>query len=59
MLLFGSLTVWALTWAIRRGEFKDFQAAAASIFDEQEPQGTITDVFPDRRKAVEVRTWPR
>lgn len=59
MLLFGTLTVWALAWAIRHGEFSDFQAAAASIFDDQEPQGAITDVFPDQRKATEEQLWRR
>jgi nitrogen fixation-related uncharacterized protein len=45
MIIFGTSAVWALVWAIRRGEMSDFQAGAESIFDREEPVGKPTDAF--------------
>ncbi len=36
----------ALVWAIRTGQFADFQQGARSIFDADEPVGDMTDHFP-------------
>lgn len=44
--LFGGSAVLALVWAIKSGEFRDMQAGARSIFDEDESIGRITDRFP-------------
>ena len=46
MLVFGASAVWALVWAIRNGEFNNLNEGAASIFDEDEPIGLVTDAFP-------------
>ncbi len=52
MLIFGLLgglmlsVVYGLYWALRRGQFSDFQRGATSIFDEDEPLGFRTDAFP-------------
>lgn len=48
LALFGVMVVWALWWAIRGGQFSNFQQGATSIFDEDEPMGTMTDAFPER-----------
>jgi hypothetical protein len=45
-LLGGVMTVWALAWAIQRGEFRHFRDGATVIFDEDEPVGMQTDYFP-------------
>lgn len=45
-LVFGVSAVWALVWAAGRGEFRDPEKAARSIFDEDEPVGRMTDHFP-------------
>lgn len=45
----GATAIAALVWAIRRGEFDNLRDAALSIFDEDEPLGTVTDRFPGRR----------
>lgn len=45
-LLGGLMTVWALAWAIQRGEFRHFRDGATVIFDEEEPIGMQTDFFP-------------
>ncbi len=42
--------VWALGWASKNGQLKNFEAGAASIFDEKEPIGRTTDGFPVKRK---------
>lgn len=44
------MTVWALSWAVQRGEFRNLKKAAASIFDDEEPIGRQTDFFPIARK---------
>lgn len=44
--ILGATAIGGLVWAIRRGEFDDLRAGAASIFDEEEPIGQVTDRFP-------------
>ena len=39
--------VWGMWWAVRGGQFSEFQKGARSIFDEQEPIGRPTDAFPE------------
>jgi nitrogen fixation-related uncharacterized protein len=43
------MTIHALAWACRRGEFRDPKRGAASIFDGEEPIGKQTDFFPGVR----------
>lgn len=45
-VIFGASAVWGLVWAIRHGQLSNFQAGARSIFDDDEPIGEVTDVFP-------------
>jgi cbb3-type cytochrome oxidase maturation protein len=45
-LFFGGTAVWALVWAIRNGQMSNLKAGAESIFDEEEPVGKQTDMFP-------------
>lgn len=42
--------VYALYWASKHGQLRDFDRGAASIFDDQEPVGRMTDHFPIRRR---------
>ncbi|MCC5839554.1 MAG: hypothetical protein JJT96_05470 [Opitutales bacterium] len=40
-----------LYWAYRNGQLNNLEAGARSIFDEEEePLGTQTDFFPDKRR---------
>ncbi|MCA2966370.1 MAG: hypothetical protein ACK58M_07900 [Acidobacteriota bacterium] len=48
-LLGAVMTVWALSWAVKRGEFRNPRQGAASIFDAEEPIGRQTDFFPSIR----------
>lgn len=38
--------VYALFWASRNGQLKDFEEGAKTIFTEEEPEGTELDSFP-------------
>ena len=42
--------VYALYWSSKHGQLRDFERGAASIFDEQEPVGQMTDHFPGKRR---------
>ncbi len=43
VVLFGGAVVLALGWALRTGQFDNFQQGAASIFGPDEPVGEPTD----------------
>jgi cbb3-type cytochrome oxidase maturation protein len=45
--------VLAWLWAVKTDQFSDFKKGATSIFDEDEPIGRVTDVFPDQEKELE------
>lgn len=42
--------VYALYWAVKTGQFRQFEKGATEIFTEEEPQGQATDFFPQKRK---------
>ena len=50
MVLAGASAVWALLWAIKTGQMSNLNQGAASIFDDEEPVGAITDSFPEVRR---------
>ena len=43
---FSASAIWGLWWAMKTGQFSQFQKGAASIFDDEEPIGRKTDAFP-------------
>jgi nitrogen fixation-related uncharacterized protein len=45
--LFGALAVLALTWAYANGQFANLGRSSRAIFDPDEPEGTVTDAFPN------------
>jgi cbb3-type cytochrome oxidase maturation protein len=47
IVIFGAAAVLALAWAVRDGQFENFDRSAKSIFDPDEPIGQLTDRFPD------------
>jgi len=47
IVIFGGAAVLALAWAVRDGQFQNFDRGARSIFDPDEPVGAGTDRFPD------------
>jgi nitrogen fixation-related uncharacterized protein len=48
-LLFLASAAYALHWAAKNGQLKEFDKGAASIFDDEEPVGKQTDFFPPKR----------
>ncbi len=48
-LLMTCSAVYALKWASRTGQLRDFEKAAASIFDDAEPIGRFTDSYPGQK----------
>jgi hypothetical protein len=48
VVAFALSAVSGLVWAIRHGQMERFAAGARSIFDAEEPVGTVTDGFPGR-----------
>lgn len=50
-LLGGTMTIWALAYAVKRGEFKNWRQGARTIFDADEPVGRQTDFFPGMKPA--------
>ncbi len=46
MVLFGGASVLALGWALRAGQFDNFDRGSKSIFGPDEPIGEPTDAFP-------------
>jgi cbb3-type cytochrome oxidase maturation protein len=46
IVILGGATILALAWAVRDGQFQNFERNARSIFDPDEPVGQLTDRFP-------------
>lgn len=45
-VLFFASAVYAFAWARRQRQFNDFDQGARAVFDDEEPEGTVTDAFP-------------
>ncbi len=56
ILIFGLLAgltlsaMYGLYWAIRTGQFANFEKGARTIFDDEEPIGFRTDAYPSEAK---------
>jgi len=46
IVFFGGAAVLAFSWAVKDGQFTNFERASRAIFDPDEPLGEITDRFP-------------
>lgn len=46
VVLFGGAVVLAMGWAVRDGQFENFDRGSKSIFGPDEPVGEPTDAFP-------------
>jgi len=45
-VIFFGTAVYALVWSRREKQFDDFEKGSRSIFDEDEPEGVVTDTYP-------------
>jgi nitrogen fixation-related uncharacterized protein len=48
--VFFVLASLALFWAHRNGQLSNLEEGSKSIFDEDEPEGEVTDAFPQPSK---------
>ncbi|MDA0292614.1 MAG: cbb3-type cytochrome oxidase assembly protein CcoS [Verrucomicrobia bacterium] len=48
-VIFGGSTLAAFYWAAKSGQFRNLEDGAKSIFDRDEPLGTATDAFADKK----------
>lgn len=46
--IFFAGAAFALHWASKNGQLSNFEEGARSIFDEEEPEGQMTDHFPTK-----------
>jgi nitrogen fixation-related uncharacterized protein len=49
--LFFLAAALALYWAHKHGQLDNLEKGSTSIFDEDEPQGEVTDQFPRKKKS--------
>ena len=49
------VTVAVLYWSAKKGHLRNFDAQAKTIFTEEEPEGEVSDEFPESRKSSRSR----
>jgi nitrogen fixation-related uncharacterized protein len=49
-VVFFIVAVSALYWSAKKGQLRDFDAQAKTIFTEEEPEGELSDSFPNKPK---------
>ncbi len=54
-IAFFIVVVMMLYWSAKRGHLRDFDAQAKTIFTDEEPEGEISDQFPESRKSLRSR----
>ena len=54
-IAFFIVVVMMLYWSAKRGHLRDFDAQAKTIFTDEEPEGEISDHFPESRKSLRSR----
>lgn len=49
-VVFFIVAVSALYWSARKGQFRNFDSQAKTIFTDEEPEGQVSDTFPTKNK---------
>jgi nitrogen fixation-related uncharacterized protein len=49
------VTVAVLYWSAKKGHLRNFDDQAKTIFTEEEPEGEVSDEFPESRKSSRSR----
>lgn len=49
-VIFFIVAVSALYWTAKKGQLRDFDSQAKTIFTDEEPEGQISDTFPTKKK---------
>lgn len=55
-VLVSASAVYALYWSSKKGQLRNLEKGALSIFDEQEPVGQPTDFFPGQKRSPSTHT---
>ena len=48
-VVFFTVSVGALYWSSKRGQLRDFDKQARTIFTDEEPEGEVSDSFPEKK----------
>ena len=51
-VVFFTVAVSAFYWSSKKGQFRNFDSQAKTIFTEEEPEGEVSDSFPDKKKKL-------
>lgn len=54
-IAFFVVAVTMLYWSAKKGQLRDFDSQANTIFTEEEPEGEVSDQFPESRKLSRSR----
>ena len=54
-VMFFAVAISMLWWSAKRGQLRDFDKQAKTIFTEEEPEGKISDSFPTKPKKKKDR----
>jgi len=49
-VVFFTVAIGALYWSAKKGQLKDFDQQAKTIFTDEEPEGELSDSFPSKTK---------
>jgi cbb3-type cytochrome oxidase maturation protein len=49
-VVFFIVAISALYWSAKKGQLRDFDKQAKTIFTDEEPEGEISDSFPSKKK---------
>lgn len=49
-VVFFIVAIGALYWTAKRGQLRNFDSQAKTIFTEEEPEGEVSDSFPTKQK---------
>ena len=48
-VVFFTVAVSALYWSAKKGQLREFDSQAKTIFTDEEPEGEISDTFPSKK----------
>ena len=48
-VVFFTVAISALYWTAKKGQLRDFNSQAKTIFTDEEPEGEISDTFPGKK----------
>lgn len=53
--IFFAAGAYMLWWAQKGGHLENFEKGAKVVFDEEEPEGVMTDRFPPKRRKMKSK----